>query len=237
MKKRLILFAILAAFLVVPMSSMALNWDATYWNALIKGNLRVGTGSTPNITQNGDDVYIEGQLEVDGVPRFDATTMTIRGVTYTLPSADGSAGQYLQTNGSGTLSFAAGTLATGDAITGDGTAALGGFLKTVTNDTDAHSVLASESGTILTNAGAGDAYAHTLPSAAVGLNYCFVVMAAQELRVTPAAGDSIIIAGVAGDAAEYWTANTIGKSLCLVATDVNTWVATSYAGTWTQAVP
>ncbi|MFA6358838.1 MAG: hypothetical protein WCY09_09310, partial [Candidatus Omnitrophota bacterium] len=109
MKKRFFLFAILAAFLLIPMSSMALNWDATYWNALIKGNLRVGTGSTPNITQNGDDVFIEGQLEVDGVPRFDATTMIIRGVTYTLPSADGAASAYLQTNGSGALSWASGT--------------------------------------------------------------------------------------------------------------------------------
>jgi hypothetical protein len=138
--------------------------------------------------------------------------------------------------GSGNINLV-GALATGDAITGDGTAALGGFLKTVTNDVDAHSVLVTESGTVLTNAGAGDAYAHTLPAAAIGLNYCFIVMAAQELRVTPAAGDAINIAGTAGAAAEYWTASAVGEALCIVATDVNTWVATSYTGTWTQQNP
>ena len=128
-------------------------------------------------------------------------------------------------------------ITTGDAITGDGTAALGGFLKTVTDDTDAHAVLAAESGIVLTNAGSGAPAAQTLPAAVAGLNYCFVVMAAQELRVTPAAGDVINIAGTAGDAAEYWTANAVGEALCLVAVDGTNWIATSYTGTWTQQTP
>lgn len=140
------------------------------------------------------------------------------------------------TAGGITLNASSG-ITTGDAITGDGTAALGGFLKTVTDDTDAHSVLASESGIVLTNAGSGGAAAHTLPAAVAGLNYCFVVMAAQELRVTPAAGDVINIAGTAGDAAEYWTANAVGEALCLVAVDGTNWIATSYTGTWTQQTP
>ena len=135
------------------------------------------------------------------------------------------------------LNAGLGGITTGDAITGDGTAALGGFLKTVTDDADAHAVGVAESGTVLTNAGAIGAFAHTLPSAAVGLNYCFIVMAAQELRVTPAGGDVINIAGIAADAAEYWTANAAGESLCLVAVDVTNWVATSFTGTWTQATP
>lgn len=564
MKKRIFLVAILLAMLAMPFPALALNWDSIHYNQLLKGNLRVGTGSTPNITQNGDDVYIEGQLEVDGAPRFDASTMIIRGVTYTLPSADGAASDYLQTNGSGTLSWAAGTtagmddsyntshaittdagpialsntdadaafqltinaspsagaaaggmqitvganstedalefansgsgndimgsgstwsitkagvatfasisgltsgvsisggavnlnassnyatnintgtssgavtigggsstvaintsswdittagavsgvttlgmsgdltlsagdiilatgkalkgssttaetlkiqaydvdnttyrdfltltngdtitgvigsgnetisinsvdwdigttgdmtgigaitmdgtltttgavvisnaavtlyaneaitlthatngaaddltialtgandssiiidsagtgagavtltataggitlnassgIATSDAITGDGTAALGGFLQSVVNDADAYSVLVADSGKVITNAGNdGDPVGEfTLPSAAIGLNYCFVVMAAQELRVIPAAGDAINIAGVQGDAAEYWTASAVGESLCIVAVDVNNWVAKSYTGTWTQQTP
>ncbi len=143
------------------------------------------------------------------------------------------------TNKTLTAPVIVGELSTGDAITGDGSAALGGFLKTVTNDADAHTVTAAESGTVLTNAGNdGDPVGEfTLPSAAVGLNYCFIVMVNQELRVIPAAGDAINIAGVQGDAAEYWTANATGESLCIVAVDVNNWVATSYAGTWTQQTP
>lgn len=138
------------------------------------------------------------------------------------------------TAGGITLASSAG-LATGDPITGDGTAALKGFLKTVTDDADAHTVLVTESGTILTNAGAVGPFAHTLPAAAVGLEFTFVVMAAQELRVTPAAGDVININGTAADAAEYWSANAPGESLHLVAVDANTWVAVSYTGTWSQA--
>jgi hypothetical protein len=128
-------------------------------------------------------------------------------------------------------------LATGDPITGDGTAALGGFLKTVTNDNNGKTLAITESGTVQTNAGASGAAAWTLPDAAIGLTYTFVVMAAQELRVTPAAGDVINIAGTAGDAAEYWTANAVGESLTLVAVDTTNWVATAYTGTWTQQTP
>ena len=129
-------------------------------------------------------------------------------------------------------------ITTGDAITGDGTAALSGFKKVVTDDTDGVAALSvTASGTVQTNAGAGGAAAWVLPAAAAGLNYCFVVMAAQELRATPAGGDVINIAGTAGDAAEYWTANAVGESLCLVAVDGTNWIATSYTGTWTQQTP
>jgi len=130
-----------------------------------------------------------------------------------------------------------GTITANSTVTGDGSDALGGFLKTVTDDADAHTVTVAESGTVLTNAGAGGAFAHTLPAAAAGLEYFFVVMAAQELRPTPAAGDVINIAGTAGEAAEYWTANAVGETLHLVAVDGTNWVAVSYTGTWTQETP
>jgi hypothetical protein len=69
------------------------------------GAVKVGTG-TPGTTPGQNDVYITGTLEVDGVAKFDASTMSLRGVTYTLPSADGSAGYGLTTNGSGALIWA-----------------------------------------------------------------------------------------------------------------------------------
>jgi hypothetical protein len=49
---------------------------------------------------------IGGTLTVTGVPSFPATTITLRGVTYTLPSADGAANAVLTTNGSAALSWA-----------------------------------------------------------------------------------------------------------------------------------
>lgn len=36
-------------------------------------NLKVGNG-TPSVTQNGEDMYVEGTFEVDGAARFDGTT-------------------------------------------------------------------------------------------------------------------------------------------------------------------
>lgn len=159
--------------------------------------------------------------------------------TITVTNTQGTgAGAITLTSTAGGITFASSAgVATGDPITGDGTAALGGFLKTVTDDTDGKTLNVTESGTVQTNAGAGGAQAWVLPTAAAGLEYTLVVMAAQELRITPAAGDVINIAGVAGDAAEYWTANAVGEALHIVAVDATNWVAVSYTGTWTQQTP
>ena len=148
------------------------------------------------------------------------------------------AGGITRTSGGAVAISATSGITTGDAITGDGTAALGGFLKTVTDDADGEAAIGvAESGSVQTNAGAAGAAAWVLPDAAAGLNYTFIVMAAQEMQVTPAAGDKICIAGVCGDAAEYWSADAVGESLTLVAVDGTNWVATSYTGTWTQETP
>ena len=148
------------------------------------------------------------------------------------------AGGITLTSGGAVAISATSGITTGDAITGDGTAALGGFLKTVTDDADGEAAIGvAESGSVHTNAGAAGAAAWVLPDAAAGLHYTFVVMAAQEMRVTPAAGDKICVAGVCGDAAEYWSADAVGASITIVAVDATNWVATSYTGTWTQATP
>jgi hypothetical protein len=85
-------------------ANMSVTPAATGYLNILTGNLKVGNG-TPTTTLNGEDAYVEGTFEVDGVPRFDATTMILRGVTYTLPSADGTAGQVLSTDGSAALSW------------------------------------------------------------------------------------------------------------------------------------
>ena len=122
-------------------------------------------------------------------------------------------------------------------ITGDGGDALGGFLKTVTADTDGKTLTVAESGTVQTNAGAAGAAAWTLPTAVAGYEYVFVVMAAFELRVTPAAGDVVYINGVGASAAEYWAADAVGESLHLIAVDATNWIGVSHIGTWTQQTP
>lgn len=210
---------LLTGTLGATISGATINLNASSNNAV-----NIGTGTTTSTVTIGG----AGVQSIDIGNGAAAKTVTL-GSTNTTSTTTINAG-------SGNINLV-GTLATGDAITGDGTAALGGFLKTVTDDADGRNIIVSESGTYITNAGAGGPMAYNLPAAAAGLNYCFVVMAAQELRVTPAADDVVNIAGTAGDAAEYWTANAVGEVLCVTAVDGTNWIATSYTGTWTQQNP
>jgi len=192
----------------------------------------VTIGSTKNaassiaLTANGgaDETIVATNTQGTGAGAI-SLTATAGGITLT-------------PNASKLVTISGNTTTTGS-ITGDGGDALSGFLRSVVNDVDAYTVLVGDSGKVITNAGNdGEPVGEfTLPAAAIGLNYCFVVMAAQELRVIPAAGDAINIAGVPGDAAEYWTASAVGETLCIVAVDVNNWIATSSTGTWTQQTP
>ncbi len=159
------------------------------------GYIRIGTGSSPDVTPGDDDLYVEGTLEIDGATRLDG------------------------------------------AVTGDGGDALSGFLRVVTDDTNGKTLTVAESGTVQTNAGASGAAAWTLPPAAIGLEYEFIVMAANELRVTPVGDDVIYIDAVGADAAEYWTANAVGEVLRIVAVSATNWIGTYTVGTWTQQTP
>lgn len=65
------------------------------------------TDTTPTVTPGDDDAFIKGTLEVDGACRFDAATITLGGIAYTLPTDNGDASEQLQTNGSGVLTWEA----------------------------------------------------------------------------------------------------------------------------------
>ncbi len=126
------------------------------------------------------------------------------------------------------------------AVAGNGASALTGMLVSVDNDADGKAggdITVAMSGSTFTNALAGGAAAWVLPPAAAGLEYTFVVMAAQELRITPAAGDQINVGGSAGAAAEYFYSSTVGHSITLTAVDGTNWIAKSYTGTWAQQTP
>jgi hypothetical protein len=124
-------------------SNMTVTPSATGYLNVTTGNLKVGNG-TPTTTLNGEDAYIEGTVEVDGVARFDATTMILRGVTYTIPSADGAASSFLSTDGSGTLSWSAGSGSTLDTAYDTGGAGAG---RTITADTGAVTITNTDADT------------------------------------------------------------------------------------------
>jgi hypothetical protein len=87
--------------------------------ALIDGYLTTSTASstylalaggtlTGNVTLNGQSDLRFGDLDSSNWVAFQAPASVSTNVTWTLPAADGTSGQVLQTNGSGTLSWVTG---------------------------------------------------------------------------------------------------------------------------------
>jgi hypothetical protein len=92
------------------------------------GNVGIGTASPSAKLDVVGDVEVNGQITIND--EFNP---------YTLPAADGTSGQVLQTNGSGTLSFASITQATGNELENlveDTTPQLGGTLDANGNTID-----------------------------------------------------------------------------------------------------
>lgn len=89
------------------------NANTTVTTSSATASLQVLTGcfmvgnQTPTVTLNAEDAYVEGTLEVDGACRFDNSSITLRAIAYTLPADNGDAGEQLQTDGAGTLSWEA----------------------------------------------------------------------------------------------------------------------------------
>jgi len=92
---------------------------------------------------------------------------------------------------------------------------------------------AGETGKILTNEGATALNYHTLPTAAAGLTFTFLVRDADGLRITAAAGDTIELEAVVTKAAGYVESTTIGDRVTLVAVNDTEWVDVALRGVWT----
>jgi hypothetical protein len=81
-------------------------------NTQIQFNSSGALGGSANLTWDGSNVQIGAQGDLrfadsdsSNWVAFQAPSTVASNVTFTLPSADGTSGQVLQTNGSGTLSF------------------------------------------------------------------------------------------------------------------------------------
>ncbi|MCY2925982.1 MAG: hypothetical protein NT031_11190 [Planctomycetota bacterium] len=90
-----------------------------------------------------------------------------------------------------------------------------------------------ETGKTLTNEGATARNYHTLPSAAAGMSFEFVVQDSDGMRIVAAAGDTIRVAGNVSAAAGYIQNATVGSAIRLLAVNATEWIAVSYVGTWT----
>ena len=94
-------------------------------------------------------------------------------------------------------------------------------------------VTAAQTGLTFANDGASALVTFTLPTAAAGLRYTFVVTDADGLKALAASGDTIRLGASVSGAAGFATSTTIGDVLTLVAVNDTEWIATAYAGTWT----
>jgi len=166
-----------------------------------------------------------------------ATAIADKAISYT-KIADGTDGELITWDATGVAAVvAAGTLAQVLTSNGAGTAPTfedpSGGDPTVEAFTGDDTLIASESGKICTNEGAAGAVAITLPTATAGLNFTFMIDAAQTFTITAAASDEIRFGTTTSAAAGTCADNAIGNSIELVAVNADTWQVKSSVASWT----
>lgn len=95
----------------------------------------------------------------------------------------------------------------------------------------------SECSRIYTNVGAVGARAHTLPVGEAGMQFTFMVAAAQNIEIDPQASDHFIYSGGAMADGEKLISNTIGSSLTVTCISDGNWFVTGEQGTWVEETP
>ena len=93
---------------------------------------------------------------------------------------------------------------------------------------------ASETFTQFTNEGTTAVNYHTLPTAAVGLEFTFIVQDVDGLRITANTGDTIRVIDKVTAAAGYIQSTTIGSVVELRAINATEWIAVTVHGVWTD---
>lgn len=186
-------------------NNLALTTVSTGTVQVAVGSFKVGNG-TPTVSQDGEDAYVEGQLEVDGEAQLDGAL-----------------------DANGTADFA-------DAVVMNSTLKVTGAMNfvmdaaAITTDTI---VTAADSGTFyaLKNEDT-DEVVVSLPAAAAGLNYCFYVYDGDDVSIDAADGDTIHhYTNAASDDIEN---STEGDWACMFGLDADTWIVYSVEGTWTD---
>lgn len=130
---------------------------------------------------------------------------------------------------------------TDELFSGDGSTAGGiligggtdGYLVPISDKATSFSILAPESGTRFTNAGAAGTVVGSLPAATVGLNFGFSVAAAQVLRADANGTDTINWAGTISAAGGTIEGNVVGWFLAIECHVTGKWTVTVSQGGWT----
>jgi hypothetical protein len=96
-------------------------------------------------------------------------------------------------------------------------------------------LLAGQSGAVVSNLGAAGAVTLALPPATPGLTFTGVVEAAQQLRLDPNGTETIALpsTGVQGAAGKYLVADALTEKVKLRCITAGTWSVEHFLGTWT----
>lgn len=104
--------------------------------------------------------------------------------------------------------------------------------RVVANTTDPLALTHSDSFTCYTNEGGTANINFTLPAAAAGLQYTFIVQDADGLQVDAVGNDTIRIATAVSGAAGNIASTTIGSTVTLLAINGVEWISIATNGTW-----
>ena len=198
------------------------------------GGLTIDAAASKILDMAGGTVQIDSKTAGAGAIALTANQGAADTITITNTQGNTAAAITLTSTAGGITLASSSGVTTGDPITGDGTAALGGFLKTVTVDIDDRAIAVTESGHAFTNGADTDTSVFTLPSAAAGLIFTFCDVeaeAAADLCIKANTDDKINN----GTAAQYYNCydDAYGSSVTLLAVDDVEWVVISTVGTWT----
>ena len=105
--------------------------------------------------------------------------------------------------------------------------------KNVAGSGSPNVLAATESRKVFSNEGTIARNYHTLPNAAEGLQYTFVVQDADGMRITAQAGHTIRIGSSVSSSGGYTENTTIGSVLTLLGINTTQWFAMATVGTWT----
>lgn len=101
------------------------------------------------------------------------------------------------------------------------------------NKTANYTLLLRDSGGVFTNAGASGTVVFSLPVATTGLEYTFVVRAAQHLRLDPNGSETINKAdGTVGGAGKYLGINTVNSTCRVRCVTAGHWTLMNALGAW-----
>ena len=100
-------------------------------------------------------------------------------------------------------------------------------------DLDGRTISVGECGVTFSNEGASAIDPFILPAARAGLNYSFVVVNANGIRVTAVGDDTIRVGANVSAAAGKVEATAIGSVIKLIAVNATQWMAVQTVGTWT----